>query len=146
MAVNKNYGELMDKGVKQLVENSAFDKATNHVTFNAEKLDMPEGVTQDTIKTHVEFFNDLSVLTEQATAQVARDQFADNDKLTTLDGTLDLGVFSINSQHHLKQQVGDEWLFGQSTTVVDYTHSEEQAVWLETQRKANEELATKLFG
>jgi hypothetical protein len=146
MAVNKNYGEYMDKGLQELVKNSSYDKATNHATFDASKLDMPEGVTTDSIKTHVEFFNDLGTLTEQATAQVAREQFANNDKLTTIDGTLNMGAFSINSQHHLKQQVGEEYLYGQSTTVIDYVHSTEAADWLETQRKSSQDLAEKLFG
>lgn len=146
MSINKNYGEYMDAGLKAIVENSTFDKATNHVTFNADKLEMPKGVTKDSIETHVNYFNDLSVLTETATAQIARDQFASNDKLTTLDGTLNLGAFSINSQHHLKQQVGEESLFGLSTTAIDYVHTTEAADWLETQRKASGELAEKLFG
>ncbi len=153
MSINKQYGEYMDKGLKAIVESSNFDKATNHVTFDADKLDMPKGVTKDSIKTHVTFFNDLSTLTEliaalteQATAQVARDQYAENNKLTTIDGTLNLGAFSINSQHHLKQQVGEEYLYGQSTTAVDYVHSSEAADWLNTQRIASQELAQKLFG
>lgn len=146
MSVNKTYGESMDLQVKGLVEHSNYDKATNHVTFDADKLEKPEGVTQDTIQTHVDWFNDLAAQAEQATAQIARTQFESNDKLTTLDGTLNMGAFTINSQHHLRQQVGEEFVFGNSTTAVDYVHSTEQAAWLDTQRTADRDLATKLFG
>lgn len=146
MSVNKTYGESMDLSVKALVENSDYNKATNHVTFAADKLELPEGITTETVQSHVDWFNDLAAQAEQATAEIARAQYADNDKLTTLDGTLNMGCFSINSQHHLKQQVGDEFLYGNSTTAVDYVHSAEQASWLDTQRTANHDLAAKLFG
>lgn len=146
MSVNKSYDEVMKETVEGLVKNSDYDKATNHVTFNPEKLVFPEGVTPETVKTHVEWINDLTASTEQATAEMARDLFKENDKLTTLDATLSLGSFSINSQHHLSQQVGEEFIYGNSLTAVDYMHTTEQADWLDTQRTANQELATKLFG
>lgn len=146
MSLNKEYGDLMSKGVDNLVKNSEFNKGTNHVTFDASKVEMPEGVTQESLKQHVDFINDLSAQTEVATSQIARDQFAHNDKLTTVDGTLSFDSFSINSQHHLRQQVGDEYLYGVSTTAVDYVHPQEQALWIEEQRQANVDLATKLFG
>ena len=146
MSVNKTYGETMDLAVKNMVAFGDYEKATNHVTFAADKLDMPEGITTESVQTHVDWFNDLAAQTEQATAEIARAQFADNDKLTTIDGTLNMGAFQINTQHHLKQQVGDEFLYGHSTTAVDYVHSSEQAAWLDTQRQANHELAAKLFG
>lgn len=146
MSVNRTYGEVMDLAVKNMVEFADYDKATNHVTFNPEKLEMPEGVTTESIQTHVDYFNDLSAVAEQATAEIGRTQFADNDKLTTIDGTLNMGAFNINTQHHLRQQVGEDFLFGHSTTAVDYVHSSEQAGWLDTQRQANHDLAAKLFG
>jgi hypothetical protein len=146
MTVNKTYGESMDLQVKSMVEFGNYDKATNHVTFDAEKLELPEGITTESVAQHVNWINDLSAVAEQATAEIARTQFAENDKLTTLDGTLAFGPFSVNTQHHLRQQVGDEFLFGHSTTAVNYVHSSEAATWLDTQRQANHELAAKLFG
>lgn len=146
MSVNKTYGESMDLRVKELVDNSAYDKSTNHVTFDAAKLEKPEGITEESVKSHVNWFNDLAAQTEQATAQIARTQYGENDKLTTLDGTLNMGAFTINTQHHLKQQIGEEYAYGNSTTAVDYVHSAEQAAWLDTQRTADRDLATKLFG
>lgn len=142
----KDYGDLMSGRVESLVKHSTFDKATGHVTFDTTKVELPEGVSTDSIKTHVGFINDLSAQTEVAVAQIARDQYKLNDKLTTLDGTLAFDGFSINSQHHLMTKVGDEQLFGQGITAVDYQHSDEQAVWLETQRNASMDQAKKLFG
>ena len=146
MSVNKTYGEKMAQEVKSLIEHSDYNKATNHIVFNPEKLNLPEGVTVESAKVHVDWINDLSAQAEQATAEIAREQFATNDKLTTIDGTLALGSFSVQTQHHLKQQVGEDWIYGQSTTAVDYNHSVEQAEWLDTQRGANQDLASKLFG
>ena len=146
MSLNKEYGTKMDTGVSNLVTNSTYDKATNHVTFKAAELQLPEGVTEESMRQHVGFINDLTVQTETAVAQIAREQYADNNKLTTIDGTLDFGGFNINSQHHLQQQVGEEFLYGVSTTAVDYVHAEEQVGWLTEQRDASRELATKLFG
>ena len=146
MSLNKEYAEKMSKAVQNLVENAEYNKGTNHATFDASKIEMPEGVTQESLKQHVGFINDLTAQAEVATAQIARDQFAQNDKLTTVDSTLSYDCFSINSQHHLKQQVGEDFLYGLSTTAVDYVHPEEQALWLEEHRQANVNLASKLFG
>lgn len=146
MSVNKSYDELMKESVEGLVKHSTYDKATNHVVFDAEKVSMPEGVTAETIKTHVGWINDLTAVTEQAAAEIAREKFKENDKLTTLDATLGLGSFTINTQHHLSQQAGDDFIYGNSMTAVDYMHTTEQADWLDTQRTANQELAAKLFG
>lgn len=146
MSLNKEFTAAMNDKVKALVENSSYNTGTNHATFDASKVDMPEGITQESLKEHVGFINELTAQTEVATAQIARDQFAKNDKLTTVDGTLAFDSFTINSQHHLKQQIGDEALYGLSTTAVDYVHTQEQTLWLEDQRQANVSLASKLFG
>lgn len=146
MSLNNEYSTQMDNVVNGLVENSAYDKATNHVVYDASKLELPKGVTEESMKTHIGFINELSGAAEVATAQIARDQYAENDKLTTVDGTLSFGGFNINSQHHLKQQVGEDHIYGGSTTAVDYIHSSEQAEWLDTQREANSQAAAKLFG
>lgn len=146
MSLNKEYGESMDAGVKDLIEHSEFNKATNHVKFSTENLEMPEGVSEESLKQHVSYINELSSQVEVATAQIARDQRKDNDQLTTVDGTLDLGSFTINSQHHLQQKVGEEHIYGVSSTAIDYVHSDEQAQWLQSQRTASQEQAAKLFG
>lgn len=145
MSINEQYSKNMSEGVKALIEGASYDKVTNHVTFKDDSLKMPEGVTKESLNTHVNFINDASAMTEQATAEIARREQASNEKLTTLDGTLDFSGFTINSQHHLRQQVGDDWLHGVSTTAIDYVHSEDQTLWLSQQRDANVEEATKLF-
>lgn len=146
MSVNKDFGEFMEAGVKGLVEHSKFNKATNHVTYDASKLELPEGITVESLKDHVTVINNLSAQAEVATQRIAHEQYEQNDQLTTLDGTLDMGAFTINSQYHLKQQVGEEFLYGQATTAVDYMHAPEQAEWLSDQRAASQDLAAKLFG
>jgi hypothetical protein len=146
MSLNKEYGEHMNNGVAGLVKHGTYDKATQHVTFNSAELPLPEGVTADSMKTHVNVINELSAQAEAATAQIAREQYANDNSLTTIDGTLNFGGFSINTQHHLQQQVGDEHLWGISTTAVDYIHSDEQAAWLTESRDSSRELAAKLFG
>lgn len=145
-SVNKEFGEEMEAGVKRLVENNEFNKSTNHVTFKADAIEFPKGITPDSLNEHVNFVNNLSAQVEVATGQLARDRWNDNNELTTVDATLNFGGVTINSQHHLKQQVGDDHLYGQATTAVDYTHSAEAAEWLQTQRTASQEAATKLFG
>lgn len=145
MSVNKEYGEFMEAGVKGLVEHHEFNKSTNHATFDAKELQLPEGVTKESLEQHVEAINNLSAQVEAATQQIAHQQFEHNDQLTTIDGTLNLGSMTINSQYYLKQQVGEEALFGQATTAVDYMHTAEQAEWLQNQRTSSQELAAALF-
>jgi hypothetical protein len=146
MSLNKEYASMMDAGVKNLLANQKFEKGTGHVTYAADKLELPEGITGDSMQLHVGYINDLSAMTEEATAQYARTAHEENEKLTSLDSTLTFGGFAINSQHHLQQRVGDEYLYGLSTTAVDYVHNENQTGWLEQQRQSNVDLATKLFG
>jgi len=146
MSLNKEYAAAQNEAVKQLVENSTYDKATNHATFDASKLELPEDITPESMQAHVTYINQLSGQVEVATSQIARDQFADNNKLTTIDGTLDFGGFTVNSQHHLQQQVGDDFIHGVSTTAIDYYHSEEQTDWLQEHRDSAASLAAKLFG
>lgn len=145
MSVNKEFGEMMDKEVKALVKNGEYNKSTNHVTFSAEKIELPKGVTTESLGEHVKFINNLSAQVEVATGQFGLDQFEHNKELTTIDGTLNMGDFTINSQFHLKQQVGEDFIFGQHTTAIDYAYSEEQTEYLQTQRASSHELAAKLF-
>lgn len=145
--LNKEFGESMDLGIKNLVDNHKFHKATNHLEFDANKLVMPEGITQDSIAYHSDYINNLALQAEAATSQIARQLHGDNKELTTLDSTLKLGIaLDINSTHHLRQQVGEEFLFGGHTTAVDFHHNQTQADWLTANRTADQELAAKLFG
>jgi len=146
MSLNEEYAKAQQQGVEQLVEHANYHKATNHVTFDASKTTVPEGITEESLKNHVEFINNISGQVEVATAQIARREYESNDKLTTVDGTWEFGGVTVNSQHHLKQQVGEDWIFGVGTTAVDYAQSQDLAVWLDDQRQSNVDLATKLFG
>lgn len=90
--LNKEFGESMDLGIKNLVDNHKFHKATNHLEFDANKLVMPEGITQDSIAYHSDYINTLALQAEAATSQIARQLHGDNKELTTLDSTLKLGT------------------------------------------------------
>lgn len=147
MSLNNEYAELMGNGVTSLVEHHNYNKATNHVTFDPAKLEMPKGVTPESLQTHVNYINNTSGQVREATAQIARTQYAENPKLTNVDGTLEIGGVVFNSQHHLKQSIGeDAYLFGHSTTQVSYQHSADHADWLSEHDQINIDLATKLFG
>lgn len=139
------FNELQDANVKALVENVDYAKATAHATFSADSIEKPENITPESIESHIGFFNSLGGLVEVATAQVGRQQHAENPDLTTVDGTLKMGSLVITSQHHLQQKVGDEALYGVSTTAIDYIHSDEQTDWLMKAREVNREEAAKLF-
>lgn len=145
--LNKEFGESMDLGIKNLVDNHKFHKATTHVEFDASKLVMPEGITLDSIASHSDYINSLALQAESATSQIARQLHGDNKELTTLDSSLKLGsALDINSTHHLRQQVGEEFIYGGHTTAVDFHHNQMQADWLSTNRAADQDLAAKLFG
>lgn len=145
MSLNEEYAKLMGNGVTALVENHTYEKTTNHATFDPSKLVLPEGVTEDSMKTHVNFINNTGGQVRNATAEIARQQFADNKKLTTVDGTLSWGGVTWNSQHNLSQKAGEDTLHGHSVTTTDYAHSSDFSQWTADQDKANIELATKLF-
>lgn len=145
MALNEEYAKLMGNGVTTLVENHTYEKTTNHATFDSSKLVLPEGVTEKSMQTHVEFINNTGGQVRGAVAEIARTQYADNKKLTTVDGTLSWGGVTWNSQHNLSQKAGDDTLYGHSTTATDYQHSADFTDWTTSQDKANIELATKLF-
>jgi hypothetical protein len=146
MSLNNEYAKLMGNGVDSLVENHNYNKATNHVTFDAEKVELPKGITPESLQAHVGFINNTSGQVREATAVIARNEYANNNKLTTVDGTLDLHGVVFNSQHHLKQTIGeDAHLYGHSTTQVTYHHSEDHANWMAEQDRVNVDMATKLF-
>lgn len=146
MSLNNEYAKLMGNGVANLVENHNYNAASNTIVYDASKVVFPEGVTSESLQTHVNFINDTSGQVRQATAEIARNQFENNPKLTTVDGKLDIGGVIINSQHHLRQTIGEEaYLYGHSTTQVTYHHTQEHADLLAEQDKTNIELATALF-
>ena len=145
MSQNKSFADKMAAGVTGLVENADWSKATRHATFAGDKVTLPDGVTVDTINAHIDLFNTLTSQAEVATAQIGREQRKEDDTLTTVDSTLTLGNFVVNSQHQLSQKAGEDTLYGLSTTTVDYVHTEEQTDWLSKQRESNQELAAALF-
>lgn len=147
MSLNEEYKKEMEKKLKALEEVGEYNSATAHVSFDIEKLEKPEGITNESLKTHVGYINELGVLAEVATANIAHQQHENDDKLTTVDGALNFGEFgfSINTQHNLKQQVDEDWLYGASTTAIDFIHNEDETLWLKEQRDTLVNKATELF-
>ena len=139
------YADEMDAGVVNLKDHATIDKITKHITYDASKVKLPDGWTLEMLNKAGNIVNDLSLCADAATAVIGREMRADDENLTTVDSTLDLGQIQINSQHHLRQQVGEEYLYGLSTTTTDFIHSEEAANWLETQRQSSISEAEKLF-
>lgn len=140
------YEEMQKNLMANLVKNHKYEKATNVIMFDAEKLDMPEGVTTDSIQTHVNYLNQVSGAMEVATAEITRGLYEDNDKINNVEGTMTLPGVVFNTEHTLRTEVGEEHLYGASTTITDFVHTEDASDWLAAQRESNESLARKLFG
>lgn len=146
MSLNNEYAKLMGNGVATLVEHHNYNKASNHVTFDASKVEFPENITPESLQEHVSFINNTSGQVREAVAQIARTQHAENNKLTTVDGTLELAGVVFNSQHHLRNTIGEDvHMYGHSTTQTTYVHSDDHATWMAEQDQINVDLATKLF-
>lgn len=146
MSLNKEFLNSMKAKVDLMVEKGSYDQATHHVHFGEDAVVLPEGVTPESIGTHIDFFNSTAAAAEVATAQIARTQYETNDKLTTIDSTFSIGGFNVNSQHHLSQQVGEDHIYGQGVTAVDYRYGDDLSAWVSEQRDTSVAQATKLFG
>ncbi|UVD32201.1 hypothetical protein [Vibrio phage phiKT1028] len=140
-----NYADIQKALVKSMTENGEYNKGTNVVVFDADKLEMPKGITSESIESHVNYLNQVSGAVEVATANMARDLHKDNEELNNLEGTLSIPGVTFNSEHTLRTEIGEETLYGGSTTITDFVHTEEAADWLAEQRASNETLARKLF-
>lgn len=145
MAKVKTYGELQDSRVESFVENHKYESVTEQAVFDASKLEHPEGITNDSLLKHLSYVTDLTGVTETAGAQILRDLHAQDDKALHINASLSLPGFTINTQHDLKREVGDDAYYGISTTMVDYSYTDEATEWLAEQRSNNETLAAKLF-
>lgn len=150
MSLNKDYAEQQAATVKQLLEKGVYDKATQHHVFGADSVNLPEGITPETITDHVNFFNNTASAVEVANAELTRLANAQNDKLMNTTGTYTIGGLTINTEHRLRQQVGalgeeENYVYGNSTTTVDYVHSDLAAAWLSEQRDSSVAQATALF-
>ncbi|AGB07138.1 hypothetical protein [Vibrio phage VP4B] len=140
-----NYGDLQSNLVKNLTKNHEYNKGTNVVVFDADKLEMPEGITGESMEAHVNFMNQVSGAVEVATAEITRELYAENDKINNVEGTLSIPGVVFNTEHTLRAEVGEEALYGGSTTMTDFIHTQEASDWLAEQRASNETLASKLF-
>lgn len=147
MSISKAFTKHMQELTTQLTDTADVNKQTNTVALSLEKVTFPKGVTQESLGVHVNFINEVAAGAESVTADLARQMFKDNDKLTTVDSTLAVCEgLTIRSQHHLKQTLGDDkFLYGESTTSIDFLGTAEQAKWLNDVSEHNKELARGLF-
>lgn len=141
--VNKGFGKVMDAQVEQLVKGAEIHKETHHIKYGP--VDMPEGVTTESLQTHVNFINQTGLAVEAATFQIAQQQFPET-KQEAWDGRLELFEgLTVNSDVRLREVVGEETLYGTTQTFIDHPHSQEMVDWYSTFRDRNVELATNLF-
>jgi len=143
--MNQNFDEIMEAGVSALVEAADVSAAAAHATYSVDSVILPEGVTIESLNQHVAAINNISAQVEGATAQLARSAWESNNDVTNFDATLALGPVTFNSQHVLRQELGESTIFGQSTTTSDYVFSDELNNWQEQLNTSNAELAAKLF-
>lgn len=146
MSMNQNFEEFMEAGVNNLVDNADVNNASAHATFQLGAEQYPEGITPESLLQHVDFINNTGAQVDAATAQLARQAYEQNNDITNFDGTLDLGALTISSQHVLRQELGEQTIYGNSTTATDYVFSEQLNQWQDQMNASNAEAAAKLFG
>lgn len=146
MSLNNSFDEVMESGVTNLVNSADVNSVSGHATFAVTPELFNNDVTQESLGVHINFLNNLTAQAEQATATISRTAFEENNDLVSMDSTLDLGYLQIQSQHFLKQDVGDNTLYGQAITTIDYNYSEDLNNYRDQMAGANSELAAKLFG
>lgn len=146
MSMNQNFEDQMEEAVTSLVDNADVNAAAAHATFVLGAESYPENITPESLVQHVSFINNTTAQVTAATAQLARTAYDQNNDITNFDGTLNLGALTINSQHTLKQDLGETTLFGQSTTTADYVYAEDLSAWQDQMSASNAEAAAKLFG
>lgn len=142
---NVSYGDSQKAGIKGLVDKSSFEKGTAHVTFDPTSVQLPEGVTAESMSKHINALNDLTGQVGGATAEIARREYEANKKIERVDGTLEWGGVTINSDHDLRQKVGDDYIYGSTVTTTIHDYSPEQTSWLEENLAHNASLAKDLF-
>ena len=143
MAKNKPFGKVIEAQVADLVKGAEIHKETHHIKFSETAL--PEGVTTESLQTHVDFINRTGLAVEAATFQIAQEQFPET-KQEAWDGRLEMFPgLTFNSDVRLREVVGEETLYGTTQTFIDHPHSQEMVDWYSSFRDRNVELATNLF-
>ena len=138
-----NFTDTMNVRVANLVKNAEIHKETHLINFTEKGL--PDGITNESLKTHVDFINETSVAVGQAVAEIAQTQYPDSKHLAW-DGHLQLGEgLSFSAGHQLKEEVGDEVSFGVSEVLVDYTYNEDLAKYWGEMQDLNAKRGADLF-
>lgn len=145
MSMNQNFEEMMEAGVTNLVDGADVNASSAHATYVMGAEQYPENITPESLAHHLDFINNTGAQVNAATAQLARQAYEQNNDITNFDGTLDLGCVVFNSQHTLKQDLGDTTLYGQSTTTTDYVFGDDLNAWQDQMNASNAEAAAKLF-
>lgn len=145
MSLNTDFDEIMEAGVNAFVQGADVNEASAHATFQMTDEQLPEGITAGSLQTHVNFINNTSAQLEMATAQLGRQAYENNNDITNFDGSLEFGGVTFQSQHIIKQDLGENTLYGQSTTTTDYQYSDDLNNWQDQMRNANMEAAAKFF-
>lgn len=139
------FNKHMTAGLKSLVENADIHNATHTVVYKADKVEKPEGITDESLAKHVDFINTTSAMVPAATGQIALDRYEDT-KHEKWDGVLDFGgglVFTGGVQ--LREEVDGEFSYGVTQSLVDHVYSQELTDWSMTFQEDLAAKASKLF-
>lgn len=143
MAIKKTFKDHQDGVVKELVEGAKIHKDTHHIEFSIPKL--PETLTMDNIKETINFINGTTLAVQAATAEIGHNQYPES-KIEAWDGRLEMfDGLSISSDVRLREEVGEETVYGTSQTFVSYPHSQEMVTWFADLQTTNQERIKKLF-
>lgn len=143
MSTNKAFGKVIDAQIAELVKGAEIHKETHHIAFKEFSTD--EGITKETLKTHIDFINRTGMAVEAATFQIAKEQFPET-KVEAWDGRLELFEgLTVSSDVHLREVVGEDTIYGATQTFIDHPHAQEMVDWYSAFRDRNVELATNLF-
>lgn len=141
--VNKPFGTRVEEQIKTLKTDADVHGETHHISYKLDTL--PGKVTVDSIKEHLEFFNQTSLAVGAATSEIAAEQYPET-KQVNWTGRLELCEGLIfNTDVHLKETVDGKDTFGITQTYVDHPHSQEMIEWYSTFQDTNQARAQALF-
>lgn len=139
------FNDSMAAGVKSLVEHADTHDATHTIVFKADKVEMPEGITPESLHAHVGFINTTSAQVPAAVGQIGMDRYEDT-KHEKWDGVLDFGqglIFTGGVQ--LREEVDGEISYGVTQSMVDHAYTQELTDWMMSNQEDLAAKAAKLF-
>ena len=135
--------KMLRASVKTAVESAEVHKETGAVVFKAPEF--PKGITPASLKDHVDFINQTSVVTGAALSEIALDNYPES-KMEKWTGELDLvDGLTISSGYQVREVVGDDTAYGVSEVFVDYDYGQALSDWHTEFAQVNADRAADLF-